>query len=55
MLQRAQLGCPSGHRYLTVAVITISAILIVIMTLRTPQRGADELHQDHHSGSPALA
>jgi hypothetical protein len=44
---------PPGTGYLTVAVITISAILIV--TLRTPQRHADELHQDDHSGSPALA
>jgi hypothetical protein len=31
-----------GTGYITVAVITISAILTVIMTLRRPQRGADD-------------
>jgi hypothetical protein len=41
--------------YLTVATITISAILTVIMTLRTPRRTDDEPHQDHHSGSLTLA
>jgi hypothetical protein len=33
---------PPSFGYLTVATITISAILTVIMTLRTPKRGADE-------------
>ena len=47
---------PPGTGYLTVGTITISAILTVIMTLRKPQRGADdEPHQDHHSGSLTLA
>jgi hypothetical protein len=47
---------PPGTGYLTVATITISAILTVIMTLRAPRRGADdEPHQDHHSGSLTLA
>jgi Na+/melibiose symporter-like transporter len=42
--------------YLTVATITISAILTVIMTLRTPRRRTDdEPHQDHHSESLTLA
>jgi hypothetical protein len=41
---------------LMVAIITISAILTAIMTLRVPHRGAyDELHQDYHSGSLTLA
>jgi hypothetical protein len=41
---------PPGTGYLTVAAITISAILIVIMTLRMPQSGADdEPHQGHRS------
>jgi hypothetical protein len=45
---------PPGTGYLTVAVMTISAILTA--ALRTPQRGADdEPHQDHHSGSLTLA
>ena len=38
---------PPGTGYLTVAVITISAILTVIMTLRRPERGADD---DPHPG-----
>jgi hypothetical protein len=43
---------PPGTGYLTVATITISAILTAIMTLLTPRRVADdEPHQDHHSGS----
>ena len=47
---------PPGTGYLTVAVITICAILTVIMTLRARQRRADdEPHQDHHSGSLTLA
>jgi hypothetical protein len=47
---------PPGTGYLTVAVITISAILTAIMALRTPQRGVEyEPHQDHHSGSLTLA
>ena len=36
---------PPGTGYLTVAVITISAILILIMTLRTPKGGADDERQ----------
>ncbi|HJY46502.1 MAG TPA: hypothetical protein VJ301_17925 [Propionibacteriaceae bacterium] len=47
---------PPGTGYLTVAVITISAVLTAIMALRTPQRGVDdEPHQDHQSGSLTLA
>ena len=39
---------PPGTGYLMVAANTISAILIVIMTLRAPQRGADgETQADH--------
>ena len=34
----ANWDCPPGTGYLTVAVITISAILTAIMTLRTPHR-----------------
>jgi hypothetical protein len=45
-----------GFGYLTVATITISAILIVIMTLGTPQKSAyDEPGHDDHSGSLTLA
>jgi hypothetical protein len=33
---------PPGTGHLTVAVITICGILTVIMTLRAPQKGADE-------------
>lgn len=48
----ANWDAPPGTGYLTVATITISAILTVIMTLRTPQQRADaEPHQDHDSGS----
>jgi hypothetical protein len=47
---------PPGTGYITVGVITICAILTVIMTLRAPKRrGGDESHQDHQSGSLALA
>jgi hypothetical protein len=47
---------PPGTGYLTVAVITISAILTAIMTLLAPQRGADEEpRQDRESGSLTLA
>jgi hypothetical protein len=47
---------PPGTGYLTVATITISAILTLIMTLRTPQRVADDQpRQDDHSGSLTLA
>jgi hypothetical protein len=47
---------PPGTGYLTVAVITISAILILIMTLRTPKRGADaEPPVDPRAGSLTLA
>jgi hypothetical protein len=43
---------PPGTGYLTVAVITISAILTAIMTLRTPQMSADDKpREDNHSGS----
>jgi hypothetical protein len=46
---------PPGTGYLTVATITISAILTAIMTLRGPRRIADdEPHQDHHSVSLTL-
>jgi hypothetical protein len=45
---------PPGFGYLTVATITISAILTAIMTLRTPKRGADDQPQDHHSESLTL-
>ena len=47
---------PPGTGYLTVATITISAILTVIMTLRTPKRAADdEAQPNHDSGSLTLA
>src|SRR4030095_9598009 len=47
---------PPGTGYLTVATITISAILIVIMTLRTPKRGVDaEPPVDPRAGSLTLA
>jgi hypothetical protein len=46
---------PPGTGYLRVAVITISAILTAMMTLRTPRRGVGEQHQDHPSGSLTLA
>jgi hypothetical protein len=47
-------GVHRGH--LTVAVIAISAILTLIMTLRPPRRVAgDEPHQDHHSRSLTIA
>ena len=47
---------PPGTGYRTVALITISAILTVIMTLRTPKRGADEEPQvDPRAGSLTLA
>jgi hypothetical protein len=47
---------PLGTGYLTVAAITISAILTAIMTLRAPQKGADDdPHQDKYSGSLTLA
>ena len=45
----ANWDCPPGTGYLTVATITISAILTAIMTLRTPQRGADD---EPHRGPP---
>jgi hypothetical protein len=38
----ADWDAPPGTGYLTVATITISAILTVIMTLRTPKRAADD-------------
>ena len=41
---------PAGTGYLRVVVITISAILSAIMTLRTPQRGEDDATTpDQHS------
>ncbi len=47
---------PPGTGYLTVATITISAILTAIMTLRTPRKVADdEQQQDHDSGSLTAA
>jgi peptidoglycan/LPS O-acetylase OafA/YrhL len=48
---------PPGTGYVTVAAITISAILIAIMTLRAPQEGSDdEPHEDEYSrvGHPSL-
>jgi hypothetical protein len=46
---------PPGTGYLTVAAITISAILLVIMTLRMPRTGADGDRQpDYDSGSLTL-
>jgi hypothetical protein len=42
---------PPGTGYVTVAVITISAILTAIMTIRAPKSGDDEPDQDHHSES----
>jgi len=46
---------PPGTGYLTVATITISAILTVIMTLRTPERGVDaEPQVDPRAGSLTL-
>ena len=51
---------PPGTGYLTVATITVSAILTAILTaittLRTPQKNADDgLGQNDHSGSLTLA
>jgi hypothetical protein len=46
---------PPGTGYLTAAVITISAILAVIMTLRAPRRVAGEPQQNHHAGSLTVA
>jgi hypothetical protein len=46
---------PPGTGYLTVAAITISAILIVIMTLRMPRTAADgDPQPDYDSGSLTL-
>jgi hypothetical protein len=46
---------PSGTGYLTVAAITISAILIVIMTLCMPPRAVEsDPRRDHASGSLTL-
>ena len=43
---------PPGTGYITVAVIAVCAILTVIMTLRAPDKGADdEPRQDHDSAS----
>ena len=43
---------PPGTGYLTVATITISAILLVIMTLRIPRTAADgDPQPDYDSGS----
>jgi hypothetical protein len=47
---------PPGTGYLTVATITISAILTVIMTLHAPEEGADpERQADPQSGSLTVA
>jgi hypothetical protein len=52
----ANWDAPPGTGYLTVATITISAILTVIMTLRTPKRAADaEPPVDPRAGSLTLA
>ena len=46
---------PPGIGYLTVATITISAILLVIMTLRMPRTAADgDPQPDYDSGSLTL-
>ncbi len=46
---------PPGTGYLTVAAITISAILLVIMTLRVPRTAADgDSRPDYDSGSLTL-
>jgi hypothetical protein len=46
---------PPGTGYLTVAAITISAILLVVMTLRTPRTAADgDPQPDYDSGSLTL-
>jgi hypothetical protein len=46
---------PPGTGYLTVATITISAILLVIMTLRVPRTAADgDPQPDYDSGSLTL-
>ena len=46
---------PPGTGYLTVATIVISAILLVIMTLRIPRTAADgDLQPDYDSGSLTL-
>jgi hypothetical protein len=46
---------PPGTGYLTVATIAISAILLVIMTLRISRTAADgEAQRDHDSGSLTL-
>jgi hypothetical protein len=56
MIRFSRLETPPGYAYLTAATITISAILTAIMTLGTPQKGADdEPGQDDHSGSLTLA
>jgi hypothetical protein len=56
MIRFSRWDPPLGFGYLPVAVITISAILTVIMTLRAPQRVADDgSHRDQHSGSLTLA
>ena len=47
---------PPGFGYLTVATATISAVLIVIMTLRMPKRAADaEPEVDSRAESLTLA
>ena len=52
----ANWDCPPGTGYLTVATITISAIVTATMTLAAPKSGADDKpHEDHHSGSLTLA
>jgi hypothetical protein len=46
---------PPGTGYLTVATITISAILLVIMALRMPRMAADgDPQPDYDSGSLTL-
>lgn len=52
----ADWDAPPGTGYLTVATITISAILTVIVTLRTPERGTDaEPQVDSSAGSLTVA
>lgn len=52
----ADWDAPPGTGYLTVATITISAVLTVIMTLRTPKRAADAQREvDPRAGSLTVA
>jgi len=52
MIRFSDANCDSspGMGYLTVATVTIGAILTAIMTLRTPQRGRDDEPQTDPGG-----